>query len=704
MGKYFKSGSLVAMAATAILMSSCAKEFELYDPVKDATAKYEKSWKDTFGNIDPNQDWNMATQVEATMSINEDALADYSLQLYSANPIDNENAKLIADYKVTTDASGQASVSFNVDIAKDTKVVYAARMDNHNRRIYKVANITENGINVSFGAAATKAANDNSGNEYEIPAFTSPYPDNESIEAAVSGYNQCYPNDGWWGNLSENAFVRIDGKKMMNWPHLDNVNNFVIIIENGGTFEVQANSFGAVRDGGKYDIVVKNGGELILNNKNAVIGLGKARLIVQKGGKVTGKKLGTGMPQGTLQDGIWNDGTMELEKLNLFKANVYNNGVMKIKDFDTSNGGRITNNGRVECETFGGTSDQGGEIWTNCLFRCKDYMKGSNFRIGSNAALEAKVIEVYGNLDLNKNAILRASESGIIGNCTINAPTNTNEFALVSIPSLLYYDDNDHTTGTITGSLYLEYNTFRNRSGNDAAYWANVLIGYMQNNAGGISKVGEAPLTIAGSNATNIEEADCSGIGNTPDTPPAPTTESQSWIIACEDLGSTDDYDFNDIVFKVSHVAGQNVATVTPLAAGGIYESHILFNNVALGETHQMLGAKATEGNYPMINTSSITATGTSQTVTVPTDFSLANSMGGFGITVKTNDNINAVIITAPDAGEAPQMFCVPGTWAWPTERTKIQEAYPNFADWNGNSNNIEWYNNPTAGKVLGGN
>lgn len=193
-------------------------------------------------------------------------------------------------------------------------------------------------------------------------------------------------------------------------------------------------------------------------------------------------------------------------------------------------------------------------------------------------------------------------------------------------------------------------------------------------------------------------------------TPPPPVEEEQeegeSWIIACEDLGDTDDYDFNDVVFKVSHVSGQKTATVTPLAAGGTLATWIVYNNQYLGETHQLLGAKEnTSGSYPMINTTKITATATPQEVTVPENFTITNNMGGFSIIVesKNNSDSNAVLIKAPSAGAAPQMFCVPATWAWPTERTKIQDAYPDFAKWSANTNNIEWYNNATAGKVIGG-
>ncbi len=38
----------------------------------------------------------------------------------------------------------------------------------------------------------------------------------------------------------------------------------------------------------------------------------------------------------------------------------------------------------------------------------------------------------------------------------------------------------------------------------------------------------------------------------TPDDLPRP--DSKEWIITCEDLGSFDDYDFNDVVLKVAFV------------------------------------------------------------------------------------------------------------------------------------------------------
>ena len=191
----------------------------------------------------------------------------------------------------------------------------------------------------------------------------------------------------------------------------------------------------------------------------------------------------------------------------------------------------------------------------------------------------------------------------------------------------------------------------------------------------------------------NVNDDDIPEIGEEP--------EENSWIIACEDLGDTNDYDFNDVVFKVSHVAGETTAYVTPLAAGGVLEPYIIHGTTGLGETHQLLGSdKKADGSYPIINTYSITAQGQKIPVTVPSDFSMANNMGGFAIQV-VRTHTNAITITAPTSGLAPQMFCVPGTWAWPKERVNIEDAYRQFANWSANSNNIEWYNSPVEGSTI---
>jgi len=63
------------------------------------------------------------------------------------------------------------------------------------------------------------------------------------------------------------------------------------------------------------------------------------------------------------------------------------------------------------------------------------------------------------------------------------------------------------------------------------------------------------------------------------------------------------------------------------------------------------------------------------------------------------------VNIAAPGKGEAPQMICVPGNWAWPTERTSIVSAYSKFGEWGANyGTSKDWWEKPTGSVIKHGN
>lgn len=177
------------------------------------------------------------------------------------------------------------------------------------------------------------------------------------------------------------------------------------------------------------------------------------------------------------------------------------------------------------------------------------------------------------------------------------------------------------------------------------------------------------------------------------------------WILAAEDLGGTDDFDFNDIVFSVKHVSGETTATVTPLAAGGTMYAYICYNGSPIGangkqEIHTWFGVNVSN----MYNTTNYKGPAEPVTITVPADFSMTtnstSAMGGFTIEVQ-NDNYTATV-TAPGKGSAPQMICVPASWQWPTERTRISDAYPDFGTWGENyGTSTEWYAKPASSEVV---
>lgn len=84
------------------------------------------------------------------------------------------------------------------------------------------------------------------------------------------------------------------------------------------------------------------------------------------------------------------------------------------------------------------------------------------------------------------------------------------------------------------------------------------------------------------------------------------------WLVACEDLGGSFDIDYNDVVFSVEHISGKPKAKLTPLAAGGTLASYIYFQDPlgdrdkCFGEIHQLFGAeKVKSGEFSIINAKS---------------------------------------------------------------------------------------------------
>lgn len=198
----------------------------------------------------------------------------------------------------------------------------------------------------------------------------------------------------------------------------------------------------------------------------------------------------------------------------------------------------------------------------------------------------------------------------------------------------------------------------------------------------------------------------------------------QGCLLAVEDLGSTDDWDFNDLVVGVAvedKDDNTKVVTVDPLAAGGTLPIHLMYTdkdgkNYFVGpEFHSWFD----------VSTSTIYNTGvqavqpsTFVKFTVPSSFSMSpdtesgSNMGGFWVLVdaegKYADYYTYELMEAPadlegntinpptsvDKGEStvPYMLCLGEDWHWPRERKNINAAYDGgFASWVSEPS-VNWY------------
>lgn len=201
------------------------------------------------------------------------------------------------------------------------------------------------------------------------------------------------------------------------------------------------------------------------------------------------------------------------------------------------------------------------------------------------------------------------------------------------------------------------------------------------------------------------------------------------WILAAEDLGDLDDFDFNDVVVSVNKLAGQTTMKVKALAAGGTLPVWLTFNDNVVkpesleddGEFHSWFSgsnAAGEDGLYPMLNTGrsskrdgmTATITGVAKTYSI-TQFSKPDPETGFNgfrlKVVREDGTYDYITLPAHDpenglVGVAPQMMCLPGGWKWPKERVNMVEAYPLFGEWGtGYQTTLDWQKTYDAEKVI---
>lgn len=204
--------------------------------------------------------------------------------------------------------------------------------------------------------------------------------------------------------------------------------------------------------------------------------------------------------------------------------------------------------------------------------------------------------------------------------------------------------------------------------------------------------------------AYNVEQ----GKDITPDNFPEP--EAQEWILACEDLGTTDDYDFNDIVVKLRYAGGTGEAVFTPVACGGTLLSDLYLGSegetpIYWGEIHELLGVNpgvmaGTGNGTSEIEHSSVQP----RTITVGKDATVREVLENLRIHTiypGSDDKVHSEwgewatkeeYVSENPLLRVPRMLILPASWRWPKERISITDAYEGFRGWVGNpEDNADW-------------
>lgn len=715
MRKLLLSCALIT-ASGAFFLSSCSKDSNLYDPNQKVN-DYNNSWNQQFGAIDPTQNWNVATTVSATAACPTIA-GESEMRIYSDAPLEDES-NLMAVTKLT---NGAGSISFDAKKAANHVFVSIKNSEglfkiyNYYAIVNGTVNITPSDYITPTRSGFTRAAN---------------CPVTKGEKTTLNNQYESLVKDAIWWNWQT--------KTVEEWKQVYQGQNLNLQWNNPGPFTTESivtkNADGSInyRVFDFSHVELKPEAKWVGSTKNIEITL------------LNGVAQEEAVPCWTLGQGykLFGPGSFFMESQKYYsneKINLYTNGLEDLKKVEKGFS-IVTEGGEIKMPVvYGATaiSDRLGYIYYKDgqdPLTQPHYILINDARPQSNIYFNSWKEKKVGDMELaqwdktteglttgkNKDTKMYGTSYKLAffgenhdQEATYNFPAGYH--IVFFIAPYQPYNPNDYSNhnGNYTDVNYnyslpelnkrinhLDWNSDGcptydpTRGAIKAASWTfngQTFLGF--EDGGGDEDLNDIVFWVQGQYKTPEPPI------TVPDPDPLPEPQSESWIIACEDLGNTDDIDFNDIVFSVSHTAGETTAKVTPLAAGGVLPSNIYYGGSNLGEIHNLInGAQPNaNGQYSMLNTGSKGTPGSAITINVPADYSVTNH----GFTVKVKDQNESIVLESAEIGTAPQMLVLPGEWAWPTERTPIGTAFPMFVDWSKAANTaIDWYKSPVEGKVV---
>jgi len=407
----------------------------------------------------------------------------------------------------------------------------------------------------------------------------------------------------------------------------------------------------------------------------------------------------------------------------------------------SSGGGQIVNNCSIECEDF---ALEGATITssTGTIINCQDlYVDNSTITLNGNAIFETSTNSTGGN---NSNAVQR----GVTFNygVVINGVAQGANKPLLMIWKL---NKTNQSWKVLTLNGTMEYSLSKGNTPSNT---------YYNSISTGVSFV-ESPSVVIPSTDCNAGGVNAAPISVTPTSPTFPIVvqEDNQYIFAMEDMWPRlGDYDMNDIVFKINNIQKtmnqQNLVTemsfdITPLAAGSTYKlsaalqfDEIVSNNISIKSVNSesYLESGQTKANIILVsdiyksfgksspsitNTSLKAAKITAKTISIKISFNtpvssdkvIIDKMNFYCIVDEINSidrkeihlagyspssKVQKATNNYKDENNMVWAIMIPvGNFKYPTETTKIYDAYPQFKNWaaSKNTQKKDWYLNPST-------
>ena len=762
------------LAALAIVagISSCTKDVTAMSPVDEAQKAKENAELQLGFVIPDGQTWDMASQVEASVTVNGDYGAKYTVSIYENNPFQNNNrATVLGKAEVTSGST--VNISFTCPDA--ATMVFAAIKDEKGYSYVKPANVKNGKVEVVFGenAAGSRAmrAASATNSHVDIPTCTvtnayvqsflegAKEPTDANVEDNydntsyainyTNGTNSV--NDIDWNNSEQKAerdyFFTLSWEEQIayalahhpTWLTYNRDENYVTKFKITGTWDKGINVLaseapnsrtvyvsgkwtlpaGEQKVGGGAVIVIVEGGEIVIPEGATMNFVNQARL-VNAGGTISGGgtiNVTNGNNPG--EEG-YNSGTISIGKFNQNFGTFFNYGTFA--NYATElNGGAGTstfvNHGHMYIKGAPkGSSSANMQIKNACWFEASGEVACKLIENGAGSYFKAAALDLscseggenigtYIAADTNSKMIITGDVK--LNSTLIWGPTSGDE-------SYLEFDNinflNVGETYPINGKLNIYVGSFTgtNPTGFQNSWNSNMAAG------SGAQMVGKKAFNTAAT------EADDCAPEFIPDPPTHVWEELKVYTYAFEDQTVNTDYDMNDVVLKVNyHVTNTNAETgeveydktkldVLLVALGATYEitakigEEDLFEgkelHVAMGKSKGIMINTAGTGGNSISGVAPVTCT-----VAVPPTTTWNGEFESLPVSIHVSTTGKDYVFPNNDA--YPHAVMIPVDWRWPTERTRVTEAYPKFVNWATSTADpradSDWYNSPDLSKTM---
>ena len=658
---------LLILWMVLVAFASCTDRKDLFD-----SGRVKEEAKENFPikDIDPDQDWNMMAVRTLDITINAGTGAVYTVKVLTDNPFKVEND---AHVLAVADVKDGTTATLKFDAPSAMEYAYVMRQVGTKDCEVTVAALKDDKFVAAFGRSATqRAVSERAANitidNLPAPGFTCPNDAEELAEKDITG----------------------------------NVRNGAYYISKN----LKADKINFSEDTKPY---IKSGITLTLN----VDKIDKGTIVVCKGGTLRINGTGKDDKDFTLKGSIYNEGTVTINGDDFYmqnkEAELVNYGIIYIEaDFELS-AGEFYNGESGQCVSYetsidsnstdGANENKSSATWVNDgYYACDGFKVSSGYRLQNNCNLHlgedfkldgsdgkdvifnnSGFIHCGGKAEL-ENAILNMAGKSIFKTQSLefeksvrlnsDAGVQDKDKPLLLCVNKALYDDKGELT--MSGVTYVT-------CGNDFFdSWA--VSGHV--------------LLV---NATVGDHAQ----GCNPDydkEEPSTTPPLAIFTYVFEDITTTTgDYDFNDVVLKVTAVNNGQV-TIALAAAGATKELSAGYkvngrDNILWSSVHEALGVSAGTIVNPGPSTLADMPKQTIKNIT---------SLGDIAFYIHEKNNPNLRVYISQDdpefqLGGVPFALCIPTDWAYPAERQMINEKYEGFGAWGEDRNSHqEWYKKPT--------